>query len=160
MGWFITVAPLEFSLTGADSFADVLPRAHAGMRGAIRLSRSPAARVIQLLGSDFTVTRRDVFSMVSYIDYRQMPGAERYPEWNPLTIGEVNVADDTHVWASRNHVGLHLGIRHPDTPVADDVLDEYSATISKVLRRVARTGDYPLTARWACGSSPAHVGGV
>jgi hypothetical protein len=160
MGWFITVAPLEFSLAGADSFADVLPRAHASMRAAIRLSHFPAARVIELLGSDFTVTRRDVFSMVSYTDYRQMPGADRYAEWNPLTIGEVNVADDTHVWASRNHEGLHLGIRHPDTPVAGEVLDEYTATISAVLSRVAATGDYPLAPQWACGSSPAHPVGV
>jgi hypothetical protein len=156
MGWFITCAPLEFSLAEADSFTDVLPRAHASMRGAIGLSRCPAARVIELLGSDFTITRRDLFSMVSYTDYRQLPGAERYAEWNPLTIGEVNVADDTHVWASRNHEGLHLGIRHPDTPIAGEVLDEYTATISAVLARVAGNGDYPLAPLWACGSSPAH----
>jgi hypothetical protein len=155
MGWFITCAPLDFSLAGAGSFADVLPRAHASARGAMRLSRFPAARVIELLGSDFTVTRRDVFSMVSYTDYRQMPGADRYAEWNPITIGEVNVADDTHVWASRNHEGLHLGIRHPDTPVAGEVLDEYTATISAVLKRVAATGDYPLAPLWVCGASPA-----
>jgi hypothetical protein len=160
MGWFITVAPLEFSLAGAGSFADVLPRAHASMRAAIRLSHFPAARVIELLGSDFTVTRRDVFSMVSYTDYRQMPGADRYAEWNPLTIGEVNVADDTHVWASRNHQGLHLGIRHPDTPIAGEVLEEYAATISAVLSRVAATGDYPLAPQWACGTSPAQPVGV
>jgi hypothetical protein len=156
MGWFITVAPLEFSLVGAGSFADVLPRAQASVRGAMRLSRSPAARVIELLGSDFAVTRRDVFSMVSYTDYRQMPGADRYPEWNPMTIGEVNVADDTHVWASRNQEGLHLGIRHPDTPIAEEVLEEYAATIRAVLSRVARTGDYPMAPQWACGTPPAH----
>lgn len=144
VGWFITCAPLEFSLAGADSFVDVLPRAHAGVRAAIRLSHCPAARMIELLGSDFTVTRRDVFSMVSYTDYRQMPGAEHYTEWNPLTIGEVNVADDTHVWASRSHRGLHLGIRHPDTPIAREVLDQYTAIISSVVRRVAATGDYSL----------------
>ena len=157
MGWFITVAPLEFSLVGADSFAEVLPRAHASMRQAIGLSHFPAARVIELLGSDFTVTRRDVFSMVSYVDYRQMPGADRYAESNPLTIGEVNVADDTHVWASRNHQGLHLGIRHPDTPIADDVLDEYTATISAVLSRVAASGNYELLPLPACGTPATRV---
>lgn len=146
MGWFITCAPLEFSLAGADSFVDVLARAHAGVRAAIRLSHCPAARMIELLGNDFTVTRRDMFSMVSYTDYRQMPGAEHYTEWNPMTIGELNVADDTHVWASRSHVGLHLGIRHPDTPIASEVLDQYTAIISAVVRRVAATGDCPLIA--------------
>jgi mycolipenoyl-CoA---2-(long-chain-fatty acyl)-trehalose mycolipenoyltransferase / long-chain-acyl-CoA---trehalose acyltransferase len=156
MGWFITCAPLEFSLAGAAGFTDVLPRANATARNAMRLSRYPAARVIELLGKDFTVTRRDLFSMVSYTDYRQMPGVERYAQWNPVTIGEVSVADDSHVWASRNHQGLHLGIRHPDTPTAEAVLTEYTATIAAVIRRVAATGDYPLAPAWACRPMPGH----
>lgn len=153
MGWFITCAPLEFSLAGTDTFVDVLPRAHAGVRGAVRLSSCPAARAIELLGSEFTVTRRDVFSMVSYTDYRKLPGAEHHADWNPVTIGEVNVADDTHVWASRSHAGLHLGIRHPDTPVAGAVLDQYTATVSAVVRRVAATGDHPVMWRQVTGRS-------
>jgi mycolipenoyl-CoA---2-(long-chain-fatty acyl)-trehalose mycolipenoyltransferase / long-chain-acyl-CoA---trehalose acyltransferase len=156
MGWFITCAPLEFSLARAGSFADVLPRANATARSAMRLSRYPAGRVIELLGEDFRITRRDMFSMVSYTDYRQMPGADRYDDWNPITIGEVNVADDSHVWASRNNQGLHLGIRHPDTPTAGDVLEEYTATIAAVFSRVAATGDYPIAPLWACGLPPSR----
>ena len=60
------------------------------------------------------------------------------------------------MWASRNHEGLHLGIRHPDTPVAGEVLDEYTAAISAVLRQVAATGDHPLAPLWACGGSPSR----
>ena len=154
MGWFITCAPLEFAMDGARAFTDVLPRANATARSAMRLSRYPAARVIEMLGSDFTITRRDLFSMVSYTDYRQMPGAERYEQWNPITIGEVNVADDAHVWASRNAEGLHLGIRHPMTPTAETVLTEYTETIAEVFSRVATTGDYPLAPVWACRPMP------
>jgi hypothetical protein len=157
MGWFITCAPVEFSLADAVGFTDVLPRAEATARAALRLSRYPAVRIVELLGDDFRVTRRDLFSMVSYTDYRTLPGAERYAEWNPRTIGQVSVADDTHVWLSRTHDGLHIAIRHPDTPIAGEVLAEYLATIGAVLNRVAVTGDYPMAPAWACRPLPGAL---
>jgi hypothetical protein len=157
MGWFITCAPLEFSLAGASSFAEVLPRAHVTVRDALRLSHYPAARVIELLGDDFRVTRRDLFSMVSYTDYRTMHDVDGHTDWNPLTIGEVSVADDSHVWVSRTHDGLRIGIRHPDTPTANEMLDEYTATIQAVMSRVADAGDYPLAPLWACQLYPGPL---
>ncbi|MGO4601965.1 condensation domain-containing protein [Terrabacter sp. 2YAF2] len=155
MGWFITCAPVDFSIEDARGFADVLPRAQASVRAALRLSRYPAARMIQLLGDDFRVTRRDLFSMVSYTDYRKMPGADRYAESTPRTIGQVSVADDSHVWASRLDDGLHLAIRHPDTPVATDVLDHYVSHIAEVLGRVAVAGEYPMAPTTACLATAA-----
>jgi hypothetical protein len=125
MGWFITCAPLDFSLEGASDFADVLCRAQLSVLAAVRLAAYPAARIIELLGDDFRVTRRDLSSMVSYTDYRKLPGGDRHSEWKPITIGRVTEADDSHVWLSRQHDGLHISIRHPDTAVACDVLDEY-----------------------------------
>jgi hypothetical protein len=144
MGWFITCAPVEVPLAGALSFTEVLPRAQSAVRDALRMSRYPAARVVELLGDDFRITRRDLFSMVSYTDYRSMAASEG----NPTTIGELSVADDTHVWVSRTHDGLHVGIRHPDTPTATDVLDEYTGIITLVLGRVATAGDYPVAPLW------------
>jgi mycolipenoyl-CoA---2-(long-chain-fatty acyl)-trehalose mycolipenoyltransferase / long-chain-acyl-CoA---trehalose acyltransferase len=156
MGWFVTCAPLEISIGDATTFSEVLPRAQGTVRNALRHSRYPAGRVIELLGDDFRVTRRDLFSMVSYTDYRTMPGADSYPEYNPVTMGQVSVADDTHVWASRTHDGLHVAIRHPDTPIAADILDEYAATIGAVLGRVGATGDYPVAPAWACRPLPGR----
>jgi hypothetical protein len=140
MGWFVTCAPLEIPIGEARSFTEVLGRAQTAVRGAMRLSRYPAARIVQLLGDDFRVTRRDLFSMVSYTDYRPMS----VPDGNPTTIGEVSVADDSHVWLSRTHDGLHIGIRHPDTPTAKEQLREYTDTIAAVLGRVITCGDYPV----------------
>jgi hypothetical protein len=157
MGWFITVAPLDFSLAGASSFAGVLPRAHVTVRDALRLSHYPAARVIELLGDDFRVTRRDLFSMVSYTDYRTMHHVDGPTDWNPVTIGEVSVADDCHVWVSRVHDGVRIGIRHPDTPTANEMLDEYTATIEVVMGRVADARDYPLAPAWACQPMPGPL---
>ena len=156
MGWFVTCAPLEVSTVSAKTFADVLPRAQATVRNALRLSHCPAARVMELLGDDFRITRRDLFSMVSYTDYRTMPGADEYADYNPVTMGQVSVADDTHVWVSRTHDGLHVGIRHPDTPTAAGILEEYAVTIETVLARVALTGDYPVAPAWACRPLPGQ----
>jgi mycolipenoyl-CoA---2-(long-chain-fatty acyl)-trehalose mycolipenoyltransferase / long-chain-acyl-CoA---trehalose acyltransferase len=149
MGWFITCAPLEFSLTGVRGFAELIPRAQVGVRNALAMAHYPAARVLELLGDDFRITRRDLFSMVSYTDYRKMPGADRYTDWNPTTIGQVTQADDSHVWTSRLHDGLHIAIRHPHTPLAAEVLDEYTDLVAEVLGRVAVAGDYRLAASWA-----------
>ncbi|MEO6700294.1 MAG: condensation domain-containing protein, partial [Jatrophihabitantaceae bacterium] len=125
MGWFITCAPVEFSLAGAANFTEVLARAKASVASAVGMAGYPALRMIELLGEDFQITRRDLFSMVSYTDYRKLPGAQRYQEWNSITIGQVTEADDSHVWMSRLFDGLHLAVRHPDTPIAAGLLDAY-----------------------------------
>jgi hypothetical protein len=71
--------------------------------------------------------------MVSFTDYRKLPGGDRHADWNPTTIGRVTEADDTHVWVSRQYDGVHLSIRHPDTPRAAEILDEYSERIRDVI---------------------------
>lgn len=146
MGWFITCAPLNFSVAGADGFTEILARAHAAVKAAVALAGFPALRMIELLGDDFRITRRDLFSMVSDTDYRKLPGGERFEDWNSITIGQVTEADDSHVWLSRLFDGLHLAVRHPATPVATGLLDAYVERIQAVLGRVIVTGDYALAA--------------
>jgi hypothetical protein len=96
MEWFITCAPLSFSIEGAQSFTEALERAQLSVQDAVRLARYPALRVIELLGEEFRITRRDLFSMVSFTDYRKLPGADRHAESTPVTIGRVTEADDSH----------------------------------------------------------------
>ncbi|MEA2136779.1 MAG: mycolipenoyl-CoA---2-(long-chain-fatty acyl)-trehalose mycolipenoyltransferase [Solirubrobacteraceae bacterium] len=143
MGWFITCHPVDFSLAGDDNFVQVMERAQQSIRSAIRLARIPVLRILELLGDDFHVTRKDLFSMVSFTDYRKLPGGDQHAEWNAKTIGRVTEADDTHVWVSRQYDGVHLSVRHPDTPYAAEILDEYSRLIREVMTRVAHDGTYP-----------------
>jgi hypothetical protein len=144
MGWFVTCSPLSFSLAGAGSFADILNRAQLSVNSALRLARVPALRIVELLGDEFRITRRDLFSMVSFTDYRTFPGAGRHDEWNASTMGRVTEADDSHVWISRQHDGLHISIRHPDTPTAGVVLEEYAQLIGTLLAHEARGANCPL----------------
>jgi hypothetical protein len=59
-------------------------------------------------------------------------------------MGRVTEADDSHVWISRQHDGLHISIRHPDTPTAGVVLEEYAQLIGTLLAHEARGSNYPL----------------
>jgi hypothetical protein len=144
MGWYITCAPLEFTTADADSFTDVLANAQTALRGTLGNAKFAASKVVSLLGDAFTPTRRDMFSMVSYIDYRKMPGAERHADSKPLTLGETLQADDAHVWASRLQDGLYLTIRYPVTPIAPELLAQYAGRIREMLGRVVVAGDYPV----------------
>ncbi|MEY9953358.1 condensation domain-containing protein [Leifsonia sp. EB34] len=143
MGWFVTCTPVEFSLGGATSFTDVLRRAQLSTQRALRLASFPALRIVELLGEDFRVNRRDFFSMVSYTDYRSMPGGDRHSEWNASTMGRVTEADDSHVWISRQHDGVHISVRHPLTPSAIGVLDDYTQRITDILLHELRGGTQP-----------------
>ncbi|MCU1529309.1 MAG: acyltransferase papA2 [Frondihabitans sp.] len=145
MGWFVTCIPLEFSLEGANSFTDVLREAQLSTQRALRLASFPALRMVELLGDDFHVSRRDFFSMVSFTDYRTMPGGDRHAEWNARSMGQVTEADDSHVWISRQHDGVHISIRHPVTPVAAGVLDDYAQRIQDILVHVLRGGRQPMS---------------
>jgi hypothetical protein len=144
MGWYITCAPLDFTTAAAESFTDVLANAHTSLRGTLGNAKFAASQVVSLLGDDFRPTRRDMFSMVSFIDYRKMPGAQRHADSKPLTLGETLQADDAHVWGSRLDDGLYLTIRYPVTTTAPALLDDYTGRISDVLGRVVVAGDYPV----------------
>jgi hypothetical protein len=144
MGWFVTCTPVEFSLHGANSFTDVLRQAQMSTQRALRLASYPALRMVELLGNDFHISRRDFFSMVSFTDYRTMPGSDRHAEWNATTMGRVTEADDSHVWISRQHDGVHISIRHPETPTATGVLEDYLERIRDILLHVLRGGNEPM----------------
>ncbi|MCW2587311.1 MAG: hypothetical protein JWN55_2827, partial [Frankiales bacterium] len=88
----------------------------------------------------------DMFSMVSYIDYRRMPGVQHHAALQPLTLGQTLQADDAHVWTSRLAEGLHVALRYPVTGTSPAVVGEYVDRIREVLGRVAVAGDYPILA--------------
>jgi hypothetical protein len=154
MGWFITCAPLEFSTSEAKGFTDVLASANSALRRTLGNAKFPASKIVSLLGDAFRPSRRDMFSMVSYIDYRKMPGGQHHAALRPVTLGQTLQADDAHVWTSRVAEGLHVAIRYPVTGSSPAVIDEYVARIREVLGRVAVAGDYPIMGAMVDASAP------
>ena len=83
-------------------------------------------------------TRSDVF-VVSWVDYRHVPGASAHLDRNAQHISASTLADDVQIWFSRTHTGLAVRVRYPDTVVAaasvDSLLDRLRHTLAELSRQ-------------------------
>ncbi|MFD5748077.1 condensation domain-containing protein [Streptomyces sp. NPDC127033] len=135
VGWFTTVAPLTLDLTGVRGIEDGVPAARDAFRAARTLAEVPFAQVLPVLGGAggaFRRTRDDVF-MVSYIDYRRLPGSEHHRAANAHHISSVTTADDAQFWFSRTHEGLFLRSRFPAVPAAATVVGGFADAVGRTL---------------------------
>ncbi|XGU19849.1 hypothetical protein ACETU7_36065 [Rhodococcus sp. 3Y1] len=95
------------------------------------------AQVRDALGDKIRRTRTDVF-MVSYIDYRKLPGTDDHDLLNAHHISNVTVADDAQFWISRTNRGLSLRSRFPDTETANETMVNFLTELDRILRVCAR----------------------
>lgn len=128
IGWYTTTVPLTVpaSLTAAG-----LAEAGEAVRRGVRLGSVPLDQVIGSLPEPLVQARNDVF-VVSWVDYRHVPGGSAHLERDAQHISASALADDVQIWFSRTHTGLAVRIRHPDTEVA-------SASVSELLERLEHT---------------------
>ncbi|GAA5060933.1 condensation domain-containing protein [Nocardia callitridis] len=129
VGWFTSDAPIEVD-TDADP-ATAIRRTGRGVRAGIELGTLPLEHVVAALGG-LDLVRDDIF-MMSYIDYRRLPGATHHHAVRAQHISNVSAADDAQFWLSRTADGLALRSRYPDTAEAHSViagfLDEFQHTL-------------------------------
>ncbi|WP_031159931.1 condensation domain-containing protein [Streptomyces durhamensis] len=116
VGWYVGGAPIE--VPAAGDFDAALAAVRAELQANRSLARIPLARVLRLLGADFRPTSPDLYSIVSYVDTRAVPGADRWSEQKVYGLLRVSYGDQVCVWVSRLHEGLWLACRYPDTDVA------------------------------------------
>jgi hypothetical protein len=116
VGWYVGGAPIEVPAT--RDFGSALTAVRSELRANRSLARIPLARVLRLLGSDFRPTSPDLYSIVSYVDARLIPGAARWTEKKAYGLIRVSYGDQVCVWVNRLHEGLWLACRYPDTDVA------------------------------------------
>ncbi|WP_428849438.1 hypothetical protein C5142_06845 [Rhodococcus sp. BGS-1C] len=133
VGWFTTNAPM--TVTVGNSFADTLESARSEFRAALPLATVPISRILGALGDEFVRTREDVF-MISYVDYRSLPGAGASAR-RAHHISNVTTADDAQFWISRTDEGLSLRARFPDTPRAHRVVQQFATALTEAIRAVA-----------------------
>lgn len=114
IGWYTTTVPL----TVPASLTDLgLAEAGEAVRHGVRLGSVPLDQVLGSLTEPLVQTRGDVF-VVSWVDYRHVPGGSAHLERDAQHISASTLADDVQIWFSRSHTGLSVRIRHPDTAVA------------------------------------------
>lgn len=134
LGWFTTNAPMSVTVTA--SFAETLEAAHRAFRDALPLGTVPIPRVLAALGDQFARTRHDVF-MISYVDYRTLPGAGDALR-NAHHISNVTTADDAQFWVSRTEDGLSLRSRFPDTPLGRSAIERFTDSLATLIATQSR----------------------
>lgn len=145
VGWFTTNAPL--TVRAHDDLAATVAATGADLRTAVGLGAVPIGAVVEAVGG-LTFVRSDVF-MVSYVDYRRLPGAAHHAGLDAHHISNVTRADDVQIWISRTDEGLALRTRLPDTPAAHDVVGRFLDAVVAIAARVPTVLD-------AAGPDPAR----
>ncbi|QNG19464.1 condensation protein [Rhodococcus triatomae] len=143
LGWLTTSAPLTVEISTDGDFQASLANTHASFRTALTLGGVSMAQVGKALGDGYRRTRTDVF-MVSYIDYRRLPGTDDHEMLNAHHVSNVTVADDAQFWISRTNRGLALRSRFPDTPVARATVESFLTTLRRFLESICERGVTPV----------------
>ncbi|MFF3345075.1 condensation domain-containing protein [Streptomyces sp. NPDC002779] len=138
LGWYVGGAPIEVPLVPEPDFAQALRSVRAQLQAARPLARMPLARVLTLLGADFRPTSPDLYSIVSYLDARGIPGAGDWAGRSAYALIRVSYGDQVCVWVNRLHEGLWLASRYPDTDVAHKNMRLYVERLRDVVVSVAR----------------------
>ncbi|WP_157531621.1 condensation domain-containing protein [Kitasatospora sp. Root107] len=156
VGWYVGGAPIEIPVAQAPDFDSVLATVRAALRESRPLSRMPIARVLQLVGSAFRPTSPDLYSIVSFVDARSIPGAERWQELKAYALLRVSYGDQVCAWTTRLHEGLQFASRYPDNAVAHKSMEAYVERLRELIVSVAREGTVarPAAVRIPAPSTP------
>ncbi|MEH0423671.1 condensation domain-containing protein [Streptomyces sp. B21-083] len=147
VGWYVGGAPLEIPVGEVSDFDGALDLVRTALRAKRPLSRMPIARVLKLLGSDFRPTSPDLYSIVSFVDTRDIAGSERWDELKAYGLIRVSYGDQVCAWITRLHEGLQFAARYPDTDVAQKNMRLYVARLRELIKSV--TVPVPEKARGA-----------
>ncbi|GAA2661673.1 condensation domain-containing protein [Streptomyces vastus] len=140
VGWYVGGAPIEIHTAQAVDFRCVLEMVHTAVHANRPMARMPIGRVLRLLGSDFRPTSPDLYSIVSFIDARGLPGSERWTELKAYGLVRVSYGDRVCAWFNRLHEGLYFAGRYPDTDIAYKNMRLYVEQMREVILSVARNG--------------------
>lgn len=133
VGWFTTNAPLKI-VTSCD-FTETVRISGPALRKSIVLGEIPITQVLEAMGS-LEQDRRDIF-MVSYVDYRRLPGYAAHEEIDAQHISNVGTADDAQFWISRTDQGLALRTRFPGSAGARGVISGFLDEVTRLLHAAA-----------------------
>ncbi|MBT0566864.1 peptide synthase [Williamsia sp. CHRR-6] len=135
LGWFTTNAPMVIDLE--PTLVETMHIVGPALRDAISLGEVNLGRVVEAIGG-LNLQRNDIF-MVSYVDYRRLPGSDEQAATNATHVSNVTTADDAQFWVSRTDSGLALRVRYPDNPVASATIAGYvTAVRARLLDLIGR----------------------
>lgn len=131
VGWFTTNAPITVAAT--EDFIESVQRTGPALRTAVSLGEVPVPHVLAAMGG-LNHERTDIF-MVSFVDYRGLPGASAHVDIGAHHVSNVTTADDAQFWISRTERGLALRTRYPGTEAAEPVITSFLDELARFLRQ-------------------------
>ncbi|MFF2777144.1 condensation domain-containing protein [Streptomyces sp. NPDC058052] len=136
VGWYVGGAPIEVPVGRSPDFADVLREVRGELLAHRSLARLPLSRVLALLDDTQRPSSPDLCSLVSFVDTRFFPGAEKWQEQRARGLMRVSYSDHVYVWVNRLHEGLWLATRHPDTEAAAKAMRIYAERLRSYITGV------------------------
>lgn len=137
VGWYVEGGPVEIDLPPAADFRSAVRLAQRSAREARQVARVPFFRVCELLGMDFKKTTPDPFSLLSYMDVRDSPGARDWADWNARALLRLSDSGKACLWVVCTLEGLYLFGRYPDTELAAANVTRFVRCVREILREVA-----------------------
>ncbi|GAA4659232.1 condensation domain-containing protein [Gordonia humi] len=135
-GWFVGVMPVDDRMDGAGSFGEAVPGTAVALRANRDVVPFSLSRITDLLG----VGEAPQF-VVSYIDGRAVPGANRWSAHDRVLRSRVRSDSEVYLWINRAAGGLNLSMRYPNNDVATASVHAFVAEFAAVLTEVASHGD-------------------
>ncbi len=134
VGWYVGLVPINLDITGAQTLPEVASRVQAALAESKPLVPQPFARVADLLG----VSDAPHF-VVTFVDTRFIPGAERWNGWDARTLrAPVRADDEVYLWLVRDRDGLNVSTRYPETVAAERVVRDLIGGMSHLVDEIAR----------------------
>ncbi len=134
-GWYINFVPVAFDVPSDDP-AEVLGHAARGLAVAKEMSADPVHGALAVLIGKGVLDPSVIANpqMVSYLDFRWFPAADRLRE--ALIFTGEGVTDHASIWISRTDDGLFAATQRPDNPIAESSIAKYFGVLGDVLGSV------------------------
>lgn len=136
VGWYVGGAPIE--IPAAPGLPAAMRAVRAELKANRPLARMPLGRVLRLLGADFRPTSPDLYSIVSYLDARDVPGSRHWTALHTYGVVRVSYGDQVCVWVNRVHEGLWFACRYPLTDIALKNMRLYAELLRDMILAVPR----------------------
>ncbi|NNG38092.1 hypothetical protein HJ588_02230 [Flexivirga sp. ID2601S] len=130
VGWFVSNGPVE--LAAGEPLDRLLVRAQQQVERAQRLATLPLSDVLASYARGFA-HEGDV-GMISYVDYRRVPGHELHERHAVTQASPDAPTTDVQLWWVRDDSGLALRARLPDTAQARSIVGGWLDEVERTLR--------------------------
>lgn len=107
VGWYVGLCPVDIDLSGVGDFGEAVARTRAGVSGGRGCVKTSFARVADILRLE-----AEPRFVMSYVDVRKVPGAERWPEWNARALRSPEPSrDEVYLWLVHSDEGISVSAR-------------------------------------------------